>query len=161
MKNKLTIALASGNNHKIAELNKLLSEFGDSLQICGAETFGGMPDVDENADTFEGNALIKARALMEQSGQSSWILADDSGLEVNALNGAPGIYSARYAGVGSSDSDNVQKLLDELQQIPEAQRKARFVCVLVLLAQSGDYHTFRGECQGRILYHATGQKTGS
>ena len=118
--------------------------------IDGATTLGGMPDVDENAGAFTGNALIKARALHKIAPAGAWVLADDSGLEVNALGGAPGVFSARFAGVGAKDGANTEKLLKALEIIPDGSRSARFVCVLVLLGPDGKEKFFEGDCRGRI-----------
>jgi XTP/dITP diphosphohydrolase len=118
--------------------------------IEGAASLGGMPAVEENAGTFSGNALIKARALQKIAPAGAFILADDSGLEVTALGGAPGVYSARFAGVGAGDGANTEKLLQALAIIPEGGRSARFVCVLALLGPDGREKFFEGDCRGRI-----------
>ena len=118
--------------------------------VEGAPAVGGMPPVDENAGTFSGNALLKARALQKLAPPSSWVLADDSGLEVQALGGAPGVHSARFAGVGAPDGANTEKLLRALEIIPDSARAARFVCVLALLGPDGREKFFEGECRGRI-----------
>jgi XTP/dITP diphosphohydrolase len=118
--------------------------------VEGAAAIGGMPPVEETAVTFSGNALLKARALQKLAPAGAWVLADDSGLEVQALGGAPGIYSARYAGAGAPDGANTEKLLRELEIIPRAARAARFVCVLALLGPGGEEKIFEGECRGRI-----------
>ena len=144
------IYVATGNAHKLRELQQMFAAANLPWTIEGAAALGGMPDVDENAGTFSGNALIKARALQKLAPKGAWVLADDSGLEVTALGGAPGIYSARYAGVGAKDGANTEKLLRALEIIPDGSRAARFVCVLALLGPQGEEKIFEGECRGRI-----------
>jgi non-canonical purine NTP pyrophosphatase (RdgB/HAM1 family) len=102
----------------------------------------------EDGDSFAANALSKALYVYERSGKAA--IADDSGLVVDALGGAPGIHSARYAGCGASDSDNINKLLRELYNIPEGQRQARFVCAIALIDSSGRVHSAQGSLEGRI-----------
>ena len=145
-----TIYLATGNAHKLREMQQMFAAANLPWTIEGAAALGGMPEVDENAGTFSGNALIKSRALQKLVPKDAWVLADDSGLEVNALGGAPGIYSARYAGVGAKDGANTEKLLRALEIIPDGSRAARFVCVLALLGPQGEEKIFEGECRGRI-----------
>jgi len=118
--------------------------------IEGAPAIGGMPHVDENAGTFSGNALLKAHALRKLAPPEAWVLADDSGLEVQALGGAPGVHSARYAGPGAKDGANTDKLLRAMAIIPDGSRAARFVCMLALLGPAGEEKLFEGVCRGRI-----------
>jgi XTP/dITP diphosphohydrolase len=146
----LTIFLATGNAHKLRELRQMFAAAARPWTVEGAAALGGMPPVDENAGTFSGNALLKARALQKLAPAGAWILADDSGLEVQALGGAPGVHSARYAGAGAKDGANTEKLLRALAIIPDAARAARFVCVLALLGPGGVEKIFEGECRGRI-----------
>jgi len=145
-----TIYLATGNAHKLREFQQMFAVAALPWKVEGAAAVGGMPAVDENAGTFAGNALIKARALRKLAPTGAWVLADDSGLEVQALGGAPGVYSARYAGVGAKDGANTEKLLRALEIIPDAARAARFVCMLALLGPGGEEKIFEGECRGRI-----------
>jgi XTP/dITP diphosphohydrolase len=145
-----TLFLATGNTHKQAELRTLLASARQAWTVESAAALGGLPPVDENADTFAGNALLKARALRALAPADAWVLADDSGLEVDALDGAPGVRSARYAGPNAGDAANNAKLLRELAAVPESRRGARFVCVLALLAPDGSEHLFEGVCNGRI-----------
>jgi len=145
-----TIYLATGNAHKLRELQQMFAAANLPWAIEGAAALGGMPEVDENAGTFSGNALLKARALQERAPKEAWVLADDSGLEVSVLGGAPGVHSARYAGVGAKDGANTEKLLRALEIIPDGVRVARFVCVLALLGPKGEEKIFEGECRGRI-----------
>ena len=142
--------LATGNAHKLREFQQMFAGAGLAWTVAGAAELDGMPPVDENAGTFSGNALLKARALKKLAPKDAWVLADDSGLEVTALGGAPGVHSARYAGAGAKDSANTEKLLRALEIIPDGSRSARFVCVLALLGLDGKEKFFEGECRGRI-----------
>ena len=122
--------------------------------IRSAAEAGGMPKADEIGSTFEANARLKAVALHAELPPSYWVLADDSGLMVDALGGAPGVYSARYAGGGGDEANNL-RLLRDLARVPDAERTARFVCTLVLLTEEGE-KVFHGQCEGRILRGARG-----
>jgi len=148
------LIVATGNAHKVEEFDGLLA--GCGFEVASAKVCGGMPDVVEDGDTFAANARIKALALRALAPTGSWIISDDSGLEVDALGGAPGIYSARYAGEGASDLDNLNKLLLELEQLPEADRSARFRCVLCLIDPEGVEQFFDGACEGIIGTAPTG-----
>jgi len=127
------LVLASDNRGKLNELTALLSDSGFS--VVGQGTLGVTP-AEETGATFVENAILKARNAALQTGRPA--IADDSGLEVNALNGAPGVYSARFAGDHASDSDNVTKLLSRLENIPWEDRNARFRCLMVYLRQADD-----------------------
>ena len=134
------IIAATNNAHKIEEFKELF--IGSDFELSSAEVCGGMPRVVEDGDSFAANARIKAIALRALAPKKAWIMSDDSGLEVDALEGAPGIYSARYAGQSATDSKNVEKLLGELTERTGKDRKARFRCVLCLLDARGNesYH---------------------
>lgn len=142
-----TIVLASNNRGKIAEFNQMVAEFG--LKIVPQTEFN-LPSVAETGLTFVENALIKARYAAQHTGLPA--LADDSGLEVDALQGAPGIYSARFAGEHATDTENNQLLLAKLADIPETQRTARYHCVIVLLRHATDPTPLicQGSWAGRI-----------
>ncbi|WP_241587420.1 RdgB/HAM1 family non-canonical purine NTP pyrophosphatase [Rosenbergiella epipactidis] len=127
------VVLATGNAGKVSELAELLRDFGLTIT---AQTELGVGSVEETGLTFIENALIKARHAARVTGLPA--IADDSGLAVDALQGAPGIYSARYAGETASDTDNLNKLLTAMQDVPDAQRQAAFHCVLVYLAHADD-----------------------
>ncbi|RLT95112.1 XTP/dITP diphosphatase [Ketobacter sp.] len=127
------IVVATGNQGKLREINQVLNPFG--LQARGQGEFQ-VEEVEETGLTFVENALLKARHASRVTGKPA--LADDSGLEVDALLGAPGIYSARYAGADASDAANVAKLLQALQGLPREQRQARFQCVMVYLRHADD-----------------------
>jgi len=148
------IYLASSNKHKLGELEQLAAAAKLAVAFKSADALGGMPEVEENADTFVGNALIKAKALQEATEQSAWVLADDSGLCVDALAGAPGIYSARYAGAGAGDQQNNAKLLEDLTDCED--RSAYFVCALVLIDPEGRDYLFEGRCRGKIITKSQG-----
>ena len=143
-----TLVLASGNAGKLAELRGLLADSGCALR---AQSEFGVGDADETASTFVENALLKARHAARATGLPA--LADDSGLCVDALGGAPGLRSARYAGAHGDAAANIDRLLRELSGVPEAARTARFYCVLVLLRSADDPQPViaEGEWRGRIL----------
>lgn len=142
------LIVATGNAHKVEEFNLLLD--GCGFEVVSAKVCGGMPDVVEDGDSFAANAAIKARALKAIAPEDAWVVSDDSGLKVDALSGAPGIYSARYAGEGAGDLDNLNKLLAEMQGIAEDERSARFKCVLCLIDPEGNEQYFEGACEGQI-----------
>ena len=137
-----TVVIASNNAHKIDEIRVALDFEG--WEFASLKEAGVASDPEENAETFEGNARIKARA------------AHDSGLEVDALQGEPGVRSARYAGVHGDDAANNRKLLEKLAGIPDAERTARFVCALVFVDEDGTELTARGTVEGRIGYEEKG-----
>jgi XTP/dITP diphosphohydrolase len=150
------LIVASGNAHKVEEFDGLLQASG--FEVFSAKICGGMPDVLEDGDTFGANARIKALALRAIAPKEAWIVSDDSGLEVDALGGAPGIYSARYAGEDASDLRNLNKLLLELEKQAAAKRSARFRCVLCLIDPSGREQFFDGACEGTIAKAPAGTK---
>lgn len=143
---KKQIILATKNNGKVREINSMLS--GLDIEALSLDDVPDAPDVVEDGATFEENAFKKASQVAHHTGMMS--LADDSGLEVDALNGAPGIYSARFAGEGASDDMNNKKLLDELKDIDDGRRTARFRCVMVLYDLSGGWIKSEGVCEGVI-----------
>lgn len=147
----MKLLVATRNRHKLEEILQIFALPG--LALLAADEVPGLPeDVVEDADTFEGNALKKARELCAASGL--WTLADDSGLEVAALDNAPGVYSARYAGEPCSYPANNAKLLRELAGA--ADRRARFRCVIALCAPDGREWTVDGSCPGRIIHETRG-----
>lgn len=150
------LIVATGNAHKVEEFDHLLE--GCGFEVASAKVCGGMPGVVEDGDSFAANARIKALALRAVVPADAWIVSDDSGLEVDALGGAPGIYSARYAGKDASDRANLEKLLDELKDVPTAARTARFRCVLCLLDAQGKERLFEGTCEGRIAGETVGSE---
>ncbi len=142
------IVLATGNEHKAEEFRDLFA--GSKFKVLSAKKYGGMPKVIEDGNTFQKNAYLKAYSLFKQLKKKHWVIADDSGLEVDYLDGAPGIYSARYAGTEASVSENVDKLLKNLEAIPESERKASFRCILCLIDKDGGTYYFEGICEGFI-----------
>lgn len=145
---KQKIVLASGNKHKIKEISAMLPEF----EVVGYKDFGVDFEIEENGSTFYENALIKAKTVSETLGLPA--LADDSGICVDALNGAPGIYSARYAGDGD-DNHNNQLLLKNMQGVTN--RDAKFVCCMVFYKPNGEIVTATGETKGKILDDVYGE----
>jgi XTP/dITP diphosphohydrolase len=142
------ILIASGNAKKRRELEELLAPAG--IGVVGPEEVGGLAEVLEDQPTFLGNARKKAAAAARATGL--WALADDSGLEVDCLDGAPGVHSARFAGEHGNDAANNHHLLEELEGVAEENRKARFVCALVLARPDGSLAVeLMGEARGRIL----------
>ena len=147
------LILASRNKGKLREIHAILEKFGMetvSRDDAGLPTF----EVEETGETFEENSFIKAKAISDIT--HAITIADDSGLEVDALNGAPGVYSARYAGEGCTPADNNEKLLRELQDVPEGKRGAAFVSVITMLFPNGDKLIARGECRGHIAFELRG-----
>lgn len=147
------IVLASANQHKLKEIQAILSDFDYKL-VTMAEAGYGDDDIIEDGATFEENSKIKAMAVFGRLGTAA--LADDSGLEVDYLEGAPGVYSARYAGEPKSDARNNEKLLAALDGVPFEKRTARFVTVLTLVFDNGDTLVARGEVEGIIGFEPKG-----
>lgn len=146
--------IASNNAHKVAELERILNPLG--IKALTAKQAGiDLGDVEETGTTFAENARLKAKAAFERCNMPS--IADDSGLTVDALNGAPGVYSARYAGQGASDSDKINKLLTELQGVPEKDRTAAFVCSICCILEDGSMIEVSGKCQGTIAFEPKGE----
>jgi len=147
------IVLASSNPGKVREINELLATL--DLHVQPQSEFG-VVDAEETGLTFVENAILKARNAAQHTGLPA--IADDSGIEVDALNGAPGIYSARFAGEGASDQANLEKLLTEIKGVPEAQRSARFQCLMVFMRYANDPTPLicQGTWEGRILIAAQG-----
>jgi XTP/dITP diphosphohydrolase len=149
------IYLASGNAHKLHELQTALDSAGLSVTVLGPDNIGGMPEVEETGSTFEANSLLKAYGLRDVGPADGWYLADDSGIEIDALDGSPGVISARYAGEPFDDERNNDKVLREMQDVPDDQRGCRFRCVLALVGQ-GIEETFSGACEGVLLHERKG-----
>ena len=147
----MKLVLASKNKKKLAELNDILSQLG--IEVCSEAEAGVDVEVEETGTTFEENSLLKARAVMEASGLPA--IADDSGLCVDALNGAPGVYSARYGGGDLDDTGRYKLLLENMRgQMP---RTAKFVSVITCCFPSGDVISARGECPGTIAFAPMGE----
>lgn len=142
----MKIILASNNKNKIAELKQILSPLG--YEIISQSEAGVNIEVEESGTTFEENSMIKAKAIYEIS--KIPVIADDSGLEVDYLGKAPGVYSHRYAGENATDKDRCKKILNELDGVSDEKRTARFVCVISYIDSNGNVSVMRGECEGFI-----------
>jgi len=146
------LVIATNNPGKMKEIQRFLH--GLPIRLLPLSEFDHIPEISEDGESFTENALKKARVVSEVTGKSA--LADDSGLCVDALGGKPGIRSARYAGEGASDQENLGKLLDDMESVPVDERTAHFVCVLALVEPNGAEKLFEGTCSGRILCNAVG-----
>ena len=148
------IVLASNNPGKVREIGQMLADL--DLEVLPQSAFK-IEEAEETGLSFVENAILKARHAAANSGLPA--IADDSGLEVDALNGAPGIYSARYAGAGATDTQNLQKLLADLGKVPQEQRTARFQCLLVYMrhAQDPTPRIYQGTWEGRIAFEPRGE----
>lgn len=154
------IIIASNNQHKITEIKKILSNINIDVKSLKEENI--FLDIEEDGKTFRENSKKKAHEIykyLKKQGKDNFIvMADDSGLEVDYLNGEPGIYSARYAGIHGDDKKNNEKLLNELKGVPKENRKAKFVCEISIIDCSGEYESIRGEAHGIILNELSGSK---
>jgi XTP/dITP diphosphohydrolase len=147
------LLIATGNKGKIVEFRSLLASL--PLRLRNLAEFPDIKEVEETGTTFSENAILKARGYAGQTGL--WTLADDSGLEVDALDGAPGVFSARYGGEGLTDSERVKRLLEELSECAEPERHARFICVIAIADPQGQIaHLSTGRCEGRIIHAPRG-----
>lgn len=148
----MKLVIASNNKHKIKEIKDILGEYFE--EVLSMTEAGCYDDIVEDGETFEDNSLIKARHVMKKLGCAA--IADDSGLEVFALDSRPGIYSARYAGVHGDDEANNDKLLEEMKSVEEKKRTAQYVCAIALCRPNMIELTSRGTCPGRILKKRVG-----
>jgi len=146
----MKIIAATKNRNKLREFGEILKGF----EIISQEDAGVDIDVEETGTTFEENSYLKAKAIYDITGITT--IADDSGLCVDALNGEPGVYSARYGGEGYDDKGRVELLLKNMKDVPKEERTARFVCVITLVGKDGVI-TARGECEGKIDYEPKGE----
>jgi XTP/dITP diphosphohydrolase len=150
------IVLATANTHKVIEFQRILNELLPGLVLVKATDFPGVPEIEETGSTFAENALIKAKAINEFTNLPA--LADDSGLVVDALNGAPGVFSARYAGIGASDKANVLKLLSEIKDIEQSLLNARFECAIALVDRSQKLElVVDGQMPGQVIKEIRGE----
>ncbi len=147
------VVLASGNKGKLAEIQAILTPFG--IDVISQTQAGFCGDIEESGSTFAENASIKAHAVYKATHLP--VIADDSGLMVDALDGAPGVYSHRFAGEGASDNDRIRKLLGMLENVPREKRGAKFVCVICYLEEDGTEHFFTGQCPGEIDFAMHGE----
>ncbi len=150
---KIVVA-ATQNKHKVRELETITKDF--NMRVVARDQ-AGVPNIEivEDGETFEANSYKKAYEIMKLCGQVT--IADDSGLEVDFLGGAPGVYSARFAGEEATDKDNNLKLLELMKDVPMENRGARFVSVITMVWPDGTSLTARGECEGQILFEEVGQ----
>jgi len=148
------VALASRNPGKLREIRTILAEAGVPLDVVSADDFPGWEAPDETEPDYAGNALLKARSLAAFAGVAA--LADDSGIEVDALDGGPGPWSARFAGESATDEENLTKLIDVVQSAPEADRTARYRCVAVLVTPSGQESVAEGTVEGTLITEPRG-----
>lgn len=150
------LLLATRNQGKIVEFRRILDAIAPGeIELVGLDQFPNLHDVDETGTTFQENALLKAREMSEATGLPA--IADDSGLCVDALNGDPGIYSARWAGEHGNDRANLEKVLDQLKDVPDEKRTGYFICVAALYLPSGFTHCEEGRFLGRILHSPVGE----
>jgi XTP/dITP diphosphohydrolase len=148
------VVLATRNAKKLAELRRIVAAEAPNVRILGLADVAAFPEPAESKRTFEGNALIKARACVAATRLPA--LADDSGLAVDVLNQMPGVRSARWAGPGASDEENNALLLRQLEDVPPAERTARFICAMALVLPDGTEHIRLGEMRGRLAVSAAG-----
>ena len=150
----MKLVLATKNSGKVVEFRRLLEELGaTNLEVVGLDAFPEIGDIEETGATFEENSLLKARTICKLTGLPA--LADDSGICVDALNGAPGLYSARYSGKG--DAANNEKLLAELKDVPDQKRTAYFICVAAFVRPDGFEKVEEGRFHGKILHQVIGK----
>lgn len=151
----MKLVIATGNRNKIVEIKEKFADTGH-LEIISLMEFKDIPEIIEDADTFHGNAIKKARVIRDFTGLPA--MADDSGLVVDALNGEPGILSARYGGEGLTDIDRYLLVLEKMKGVPDVQRSARFICAIAIALPDGREFLCQGECEGRIALVPCGDK---
>ena len=149
----MKLIAATNNAHKLIEFKRILEPLG--FTVLSQKEAGIHVEAEETGTTFEENAYLKAKAVYDASGLAT--VADDSGIAVDALNGAPGVYSARYGGPGLNDVDRYEKLLHEMDGVPDEKRTARFVCAISLILSSDQVFGFTGVCEGKIGYEPRGE----
>ena len=148
----MKLLLATRNRNKVIEMQHALEDTG--WQVVMLSDIVGAPDVEEDGATFKDNALKKARGAARFS--HLWTLAEDSGLEIDALGGEPGVRSARYAGDGATDAERIRKVLGHLVSVRDEQRTARFRCLICVIDPAGKESCFEGRCEGRMAHRAAG-----
>ena len=144
----MKLVLATRNPGKVREIGEILKN-ENGIELLSLRNYPDAPDVVEDGSTYEDNAIKKASVLAEYTGHLT--IGDDSGLAVDALDGAPGVHSARYAGENASDQDRIAKLLDALQEVPYDRRSGRFVCAIAIAEPHAQVQVVRGVCEGRII----------
>lgn len=148
----MDIILASNNANKLKEMKEKLSKY--NMNVVSQKEAGFEIEVEETGTTFEENAVLKATEIYKLTKMP--VIADDSGLEIDALDGAPGVYSHRFAGPNATDEDRINKALTLLKDVPEEKRTARFKCVICYIDQNGEKHIFQGTAEGKIGYEPKG-----
>jgi len=143
------LVLASRNPKKVAELHRILSDAGLDIDLVGADAFPGLPEVEETASSFAGNALLKAREVCAFTGLPA--VADDSGLVVDALNGMPGVLSARWAGTQGDDAANLRLVLAQVAHVPPGRRSAAFHCAVAVALPDGTERVVEGTLEGTLI----------
>ena len=149
----MRLIIATGNEDKVREIDEILE--GTGFEAISMKQAGFNPDIVEDGTTFEENALKKAMAVHELSGE--YVMADDSGLCIDALDGAPGIYSARFCGEDSTYEEKFRKIFEMLADVPEEKRTAKFVCAIAVVRPDGTSFTVRGECEGVLHEKPAGE----
>lgn len=147
------ILVATNNKGKVRDFEQLFKPHG--IEVISLKDLDEPIEVEETGTTFEENAILKAEETAKILGK--WVISDDSGLEIDALNGEPGVYSARYAGEPKDDEANIDKALNSLKDVPEGSRDARFRCVLAIAGPGIETKTFSGSCDGSILFERHGE----
>lgn len=150
----MRVVLATRNEHKVVEVRRILDEAGLGIELVGADLYADLPDIPETGSSFAANALIKARAVCAFTGVPA--IADDSGLIVDALNGMPGVLSARWAGRPADDRRNLQLVLEQLEDVPDARRSGAFHCAAALVLPDGTERVVEGAIDGMIIREPRG-----
>ena len=148
-----SIILASNNKNKLREIKDVLEQF--NINVISQEEAGYDIEVDETGTTFEENAILKAEAIYNLA--KSPVISDDSGLEIDALNGEPGVYSKRYAGPNATDKEKIELIFKKMENIPDEKRTARFTCAICYIDEYGIKHVFKESCEGKILREIKGK----
>jgi XTP/dITP diphosphohydrolase len=151
----IEIVFASKNSHKLLEVERIVDSVCKDFSIVGLHQWDDAPDVVESGATFAANALLKARAIHQHTGRT--VIADDSGICVDALNGMPGIFSARWAGNHGADSENLQLLLSQLEDVPDQRRGAQFVCAVAIVHEDGTERVVEGILEGVVARSPQGE----
>jgi len=150
----MRVVLATQNSHKLVEMRRILDEAGLDIELVGTDQFPDLTDVVENGSTFAANALLKARSVCAETGLP--VIADDSGLGVDALNGMPGIFSARWSGSHGDDLANLNLLLGQLTDVPDARRGAAFHCAAAVVLPDGTERVVEGTIDGTLIRESRG-----
>ena len=149
-----TVVLATRNQHKVEELKRILASVNLDVDLVGTEAFPDLPEVAETGSSFAANALLKARDVAQRTGHVA--IADDSGLSVDALNGMPGIFSARWSGRHGDDRANLELVLAQMEDVPDTRRGAAFHCAAAVVTPSGDERVVEGVLEGSLIREPSG-----